>query len=53
MEKTSGRSLGIIPKASDSLYGFMSDELNDSFSSIAIPPTLKKTGPLIQIFCDV
>ena len=33
------RNLGLIPKASDVLHGFMPDELNDHFSSIPISPT--------------
>ena len=32
------RKLGLIPKASDALHGFMPYELNDYFSSIAISP---------------
>ena len=32
------RNLGVIPKANDGLQGFMPDELNDYFSSIAISP---------------
>ena len=32
------RNLGLIPKASDALHGFIPDELNDYFSSIAISP---------------
>ena len=31
-------NLGLIPKASDDLHGFMPVELNDDFSSIAISP---------------
>ena len=33
------RNLGLIPKASDALHGFMPDELNYHFSSIVISPT--------------
>ena len=32
------RNLGLIPKASEALHGFMPDELNDYFLSIAISP---------------
>ena len=33
------RNLGLIPKTSDALHGFMPDELNDHFSSIPISPS--------------
>ena len=33
------RNLGLIPKASDALHGFMPEELNDHFSLIVISPT--------------
>ena len=33
------RNLGLIPKVSDALHGFMPDELNEHFSSIAISST--------------
>ena len=32
------RNLGLIPKSSDALHGFISDELNNYLSSIAISP---------------
>ena len=32
------RNLGLIPKASDALHWLMPDEVNEYFSSIAIPP---------------
>ena len=40
------RNLGLILKAGDALHGFMPDELNDHFSSIAISPTKDPFAPL-------
>ena len=43
------RNLGLIPKASDVLYSFIPEELNEHFLSIAISSTEDPADPINSI----